>query len=160
MWFASIWVFTLRLPWELGADFFVRHLLDGDPASNTLGWRWVAGLHTAGKTYLATPKTYELALPSVWRGEVITSSDFNQLASARQCYRSPACQCAARLKSPGLHQKKKAVQTIAVTMAGPLCWLLRKILHGCHRQRRRGVVVLSPSPEARWRHAAASLGIL
>lgn len=53
MWFASIWVFTLRLPWELGADFFMRHLLDGDAASNTLGWRWVAGLQTAGKTYLA-----------------------------------------------------------------------------------------------------------
>ena len=55
MWFASIWCFTLRLPWELGADFFLRHLLDGDPASNTLSWRWVAGLHTPGKTYLATP---------------------------------------------------------------------------------------------------------
>jgi deoxyribodipyrimidine photo-lyase len=53
MWFASIWCFTLRLPWELGADFFLRHLLDGDPASNTLGWRWVAGLQTPGKTYLA-----------------------------------------------------------------------------------------------------------
>ncbi|MDU8911193.1 FAD-binding domain-containing protein [Aestuariicoccus sp. MJ-SS9] len=53
MWFASIWIFTLRLPWELGADFFLRHLLDGDPASNTLGWRWVAGLQTRGKTYLA-----------------------------------------------------------------------------------------------------------
>lgn len=54
MWFASIWIFTLRLPWELGADFFLRHLLDGDPASNTLSWRWVAGLHTPGKTYAAT----------------------------------------------------------------------------------------------------------
>jgi deoxyribodipyrimidine photo-lyase len=54
MWFASIWIFTLNLPWELGADFFLRHLLDGDPASNTLSWRWVAGLHTQGKTYLAT----------------------------------------------------------------------------------------------------------
>lgn len=53
MWFASLWVFTLRLPWALGADFFLRHLLDGDPASNTLGWRWVAGLHTRGKIYLA-----------------------------------------------------------------------------------------------------------
>tara|TARA_B100000674_G_scaffold463018_1_gene443589 strand:+ start:144 stop:1361 length:1218 start_codon:yes stop_codon:yes gene_type:complete len=53
MWFASIWVFTLKLPWELGADFFLRYLLDGDPASNTLSWRWVAGLHTKGKTYLA-----------------------------------------------------------------------------------------------------------
>ena len=55
MWFASIWIFTLELPWELGADFFLRHLLDGDPASNTLSWRWVAGLQTRGKTYLARP---------------------------------------------------------------------------------------------------------
>ncbi len=55
MWFASIWIFTLRLPWELGADFFLRHLLDGDPASNTLSWRWVAGIQTVGKTYLARP---------------------------------------------------------------------------------------------------------
>lgn len=54
MWFASIWIFTLHLPWELGADFFLRHLIDGDPASNTLSWRWVGGLHTPGKTYLAT----------------------------------------------------------------------------------------------------------
>ncbi|WP_369411992.1 FAD-binding domain-containing protein [Pacificimonas pallii] len=54
MWFSSIWIFTLRLPWTLGADFFLRHLLDGDAASNTLNWRWTAGLHTQGKTYLAT----------------------------------------------------------------------------------------------------------
>lgn len=53
MWFASIWIFTLRLPWRIGADFFLRHLLDGDPASNTLSWRWVAGLHTRGKPYVA-----------------------------------------------------------------------------------------------------------
>ncbi len=53
MWFASIWIFTLRLPWRVGADFFYRHLLDGDAASNTLGWRWVAGLHTRGKPYPA-----------------------------------------------------------------------------------------------------------
>ena len=55
MWFASIWIFTLRLPWALGADFFLRHLLDGCPASNTLSWRWVGGLQTKGKTYLARP---------------------------------------------------------------------------------------------------------
>jgi deoxyribodipyrimidine photo-lyase len=53
MWFASIWIFTLGLPWERGAEFFLRHLLDGDPASNTLSWRWVAGLHTRGRTYRA-----------------------------------------------------------------------------------------------------------
>ena len=74
MWFASIWVFTLGLPWRIGADFFYRHLLDGDAASNTLSWRWVVGLHTRGKTYRAkaeniaqftagrfTPSTSDLA---------------------------------------------------------------------------------------------------
>jgi deoxyribodipyrimidine photo-lyase len=74
MWFASIWIFTLGLPWRIGADFFLRHLLDGDPASNTLGWRWVAGLHTRGKPYKAqawniatftanrfTPRDHDLA---------------------------------------------------------------------------------------------------
>ncbi|NVO27689.1 DNA photolyase [Donghicola sp. C2-DW-16] len=59
MWFASIWVFTLGLPWTLGADFFMRHLLDGDPASNTLSWRWVAGLQTRGKAYVATASNIE-----------------------------------------------------------------------------------------------------
>jgi deoxyribodipyrimidine photo-lyase len=53
MWFAAWWVHEARLPWELGAAFFYKHLLDGDPASNTLSWRWVAGLQTPGKTYLA-----------------------------------------------------------------------------------------------------------
>lgn len=53
MWFASIWIFTLKLPWQLGADFFLKYLLDADPAANTLSWRWVAGLHTPGKHYLA-----------------------------------------------------------------------------------------------------------
>jgi hypothetical protein len=55
MWFASIWIFTLKLDWHLGADLFLRQLIDGDAASNTLSWRWVGGLHTKGKTYLARP---------------------------------------------------------------------------------------------------------
>ena len=59
MWFASIWIYTLRLPWQLGADFFYRHLVDGDPASNTCSWRWVCGLHTIGKTYLARASNIE-----------------------------------------------------------------------------------------------------
>tara|TARA_B100000965_G_scaffold325239_1_gene287450 strand:- start:93 stop:797 length:705 start_codon:yes stop_codon:yes gene_type:complete len=54
MWFASIWIFTLDLPWQLGAEFFMQHLCDGDAASNTLGWRWVAGVQTQGKHYLAS----------------------------------------------------------------------------------------------------------
>jgi len=54
MWFASIWIFTLELPWQLGAEFFMQHLYDGDAASNTLGWRWVAGIQTQGKHYVAS----------------------------------------------------------------------------------------------------------
>ena len=54
MWFASIWIFTLELPWQLGSEFFMKHLYDGDAASNTLGWRWVAGVQTQGKHYLAS----------------------------------------------------------------------------------------------------------
>ena len=54
MWMSSIWVHTLNLPWQLGADFFLNNLLDADPASNTLSWRWVTGIHTRGKSYLAS----------------------------------------------------------------------------------------------------------
>jgi len=53
MWFASIWIFTLKLPWQKGAEFFLRELYDGDAASNTLSWRWVAGIQTKGKNYVA-----------------------------------------------------------------------------------------------------------
>ena len=59
MWFASIWIFTLKLPWQLGADFFMQNLLDGDPASNTLSWRWSAGIQTKGKNYLARKNNIE-----------------------------------------------------------------------------------------------------
>ncbi|MGB0559780.1 MAG: FAD-binding domain-containing protein [Pseudohongiellaceae bacterium] len=59
MWFASIWIFTLELPWQLGARFFLEHLADGDAASNTLSWRWVAGLQTKGKRYKASSHNIE-----------------------------------------------------------------------------------------------------
>ena len=52
MWFAGYWIHVAGLPWEWGARFFEQELLDFDPASNTLSWRWVAGHQTPGKTYL------------------------------------------------------------------------------------------------------------
>ena len=54
MWFASIWVHFLSLPWALGAKLFYENLLDADSASNTLSWRWVAGLQTIGKKYIVS----------------------------------------------------------------------------------------------------------
>ena len=53
MWFASIWIFTLKYSCESGANFFKNNLIDWCPASNTLGWRWVAGIQTIGKPYIA-----------------------------------------------------------------------------------------------------------
>ncbi len=67
MWFASVWIFTLKLPWQLGACFMYQHLLDGDAAANTLSWRWVAGLHTPGKTYLATPQNIATYSKGRWK---------------------------------------------------------------------------------------------
>ena len=69
MWFASIWIFTLNLPWELGAEFFMKHLFDGDSASNTLGWRWVAGIQTKGKHYIAKE----------WNIKKFTNSRFDKI---------------------------------------------------------------------------------
>ncbi len=69
MWFSSIWIFTLELPWQLGAEFFMQHLYDGDAASNTLGWRWVAGVQTQGKHYLA----------SEWNIKKFTNNRFNNI---------------------------------------------------------------------------------
>ena len=69
MWFASIWIFTLELPWQLGAELFMKHLYDGDTASNTLGWRWVAGVQTQGKHYLA----------SEWNIKKFTNNRFNNI---------------------------------------------------------------------------------
>ena len=69
MWFASIWIFTLELPWQLGAELFMQHLYDGDSASNTLGWRWVAGIQTQGKHYLA----------SEWNIKKFTNNRFNNI---------------------------------------------------------------------------------
>ena len=66
MWVAAWWVHEERLPWELGAAWFFRHLLDGDPAANTLSWRWVAGLQTPGKTYLARRTNLEKYLDPDW----------------------------------------------------------------------------------------------
>ncbi len=69
MWFASIWIFSLKLPWQLGAEFFLQHLYDGDAASNTLGWRWVTGVQTKGKHYIATE----------WNIKKFTNNRFNNI---------------------------------------------------------------------------------
>jgi len=40
---ASFLVKHLLIDWRIGEQFFMRRLVDGDPASNNGGWRWTAG---------------------------------------------------------------------------------------------------------------------
>lgn len=48
MWFASYVVHHRRVDWRAGARFYYAHLLDGDLASNTLSWQWVASTFAVG----------------------------------------------------------------------------------------------------------------
>jgi deoxyribodipyrimidine photo-lyase len=48
---ASFFVKDLHLPWQRGAAWFMRHLIDGDIASNQHGWQWTAGTGTDAAPY-------------------------------------------------------------------------------------------------------------
>ena len=45
---------------DFWSKFFKDYLIDWCPASNTLGWRWVAGLQTQGKIYVAKADNIKL----------------------------------------------------------------------------------------------------
>ena len=42
LYMAAYIVHWRRVRWQAGASWFLEHLLDGDPSSNSLGWQWVA----------------------------------------------------------------------------------------------------------------------
>ncbi|TAL22661.1 MAG: deoxyribodipyrimidine photo-lyase, partial [Frankiales bacterium] len=48
---ASFLTKDLHLYWTRGARHFMRHLRDGDLASNSHGWQWVAGTGTDASPY-------------------------------------------------------------------------------------------------------------
>jgi deoxyribodipyrimidine photo-lyase len=48
---ASFLVKDLHLEWTRGARHFMAHLVDGDVASNSHGWQWVAGTGTDAAPY-------------------------------------------------------------------------------------------------------------
>lgn len=58
MWLASWLVHIRGVHWQAGADWFLEHLLDGDPASNHLSWQWIAGTFSA-KPYLFNRENLE-----------------------------------------------------------------------------------------------------
>tara|TARA_B100000212_G_scaffold96384_1_gene70768 strand:+ start:78 stop:812 length:735 start_codon:yes stop_codon:yes gene_type:complete len=93
MWFASTWIFTLGLPWELGARFFFKYLYDGDAASNLLSWRWVGGLQTKGKKYLFSPQNLKkfsngrFSVNNITNQDILLEDDFDVIFS-NEIYKS------------------------------------------------------------------------
>ncbi len=56
MWLAGYVCHARRVHWAAGAQWFLEHLLDGDPASNNLSWQWVASTFSH-KPYLFNRQT-------------------------------------------------------------------------------------------------------
>ena len=61
--------FYLRITLAIRSRIFYATSLRWRPASNTLGWRWVAGIQTQGKHYLA----------SEWNIKKFTNNRFNNI---------------------------------------------------------------------------------
>jgi deoxyribodipyrimidine photo-lyase len=65
MWLASYLVHVRKVSWRTGADWMIAHLLDGDLASNHLGWQWVAGT-ASSKPYLFNADNVARFAPAAW----------------------------------------------------------------------------------------------
>ena len=64
MWIASYVVHVRKVDWRVGARWMYGHLLDGDLASNTLSWQWVAGTWTS-KPYVFNAENVARFAPGV-----------------------------------------------------------------------------------------------
>jgi deoxyribodipyrimidine photo-lyase len=86
MWLASWLVHVRGVHWQAGADWFLEHLLDGDPASNHLSWQWVAGTFSA-KPYIFNRENLETFTSGVHCsrcpliGNCDVEGDYEELAS-------------------------------------------------------------------------------
>ena len=77
MYVASYVVHWRRVRWQAGAEWFLHHLLDGDPASNNLSWQWVAS------TFSRKPYIFNLENVEKYTNETVdTSSANNQVLAA------------------------------------------------------------------------------
>ncbi len=91
MWFASIWIFTLGYSWQSGAKLFEDNLLDYCPASNTLSWRWVAGLQTKNKPYIARADNIKFYTKNRFNPKdqinenIFSSFDFDETHNPLEC---------------------------------------------------------------------------
>jgi deoxyribodipyrimidine photo-lyase len=74
MWVAAYAVHWRRVAWQAGARWFLRHLLDGDPASNNLSWQWVASTFSS-KPYIFNRENLERYTEGVYCAECARRAD-------------------------------------------------------------------------------------
>lgn len=79
MWLASYLVHQRRVDWRAGADWMIAHLLDGDLASNTLSWQWVAGTWT-GKPYLFNDENVARFAPGLAQPGSVLDRSYEEMA--------------------------------------------------------------------------------
>ncbi len=79
MWLASYIVHIRKVHWLVGATWMYGHLLDGDLASNTLSWQWVAGTGSS-KPYLFNAENVAKYAPASWHSEdTVLDASYAQL---------------------------------------------------------------------------------
>lgn len=77
MYLASYIVHFRRIKWQVGARWFLKHLLDGDLASNNFSWQWVAS------TFSNKPYIFNLENVQKYFGKLVeTTPDLNKAIDA------------------------------------------------------------------------------
>ena len=105
MWTAAYVVHWRKVRWQAGAEWFLEHLLDGDPASNNLSWQWIASTfaskpyifnrenlqrYTAGEYCRTCPHAMEHTCPFDSEYEVLEQTLFPSLHADRNASAMPA----------------------------------------------------------------------
>ncbi len=161
MWIASYLVHIRKIDWRTGAKWMYGYLLDGDWASNTLSWQWIAGTWT-GKPYLFNAENVANFAPEyVNAGTAIDQSyeALDQVARSGAALAEPLNRRPAPTSQPALFDASivdeiaaevclSVVRSMPSGFQGMLChpWNLRAS-HGSHVL---GMIVPAFHADARW----------
>lgn len=81
MWLSGLICNIAHTKWQLAAKWMYYYLLDGDPASNTLSWQWIAGTFSS-KQYLPSQENINTYTKSFQKGTII-DKNYEELATIK-----------------------------------------------------------------------------
>ncbi len=103
MYLASYLIHWRKVKWQVGAKWFLHHLLDGDPASNNLSWQWVAS------TFSNKPYIFNLENIAKYADENVDVSPKNN-PELNFSYEELALKLWPLINQPRLNQAAKSPQ--------------------------------------------------